>query len=734
MFTTTLLSFSIIAMPHVVSVEKEAIIPDEVLRFGGVTVTMQQEDFGRVKIDDSVRVEDFPLGNEGDVDLMLNRFDVLTPESEIVRGTMNINGELLQKPYPKPEIVFLQGTVQDDPKSRVFLAIGKHTTNGLIERNGSKYVLVKEKNGQWTTVYNLSNVNPEEMNWVDFECQVEDAIAPVLEQKERGVFRNGDSCQALKMAVETDSEFTSDLFEGNVAASSEYAVTVMAALSSIMTLDVGVGVQVSYLRLWDNPADPWNGSDTHSQLYELRAFWEANMSTTPRHLVHMLSARPLGGGVAWRGAVCSSFGYAVSANLNGSFPVPLQDHHQNNWDIFVVAHENGHNCGSPHTHSYEPVIDNCGNDDCSDAENGTIMSYCHTCSGGMTNISLNYHPRVQRVMGHFLNEGISCSLECDDTFVGACCLEDDACNEITHDECALLSGSFLGTATACDTSSCDPIIGACCTGEGECEELSLVDCVSSEGSYIGTGTECSAGWCDASMEYACCLTDSCTDMTESDCETAGGFWSGYGSFCITGGCDPTENDFCNTAMPVSTGVWNFSTVGAVTDTIVFDNEDCSTEYLGGVHSDVWFSYTPCEDGQLLVSTCDIVNFDSDIIVYQGTCQSMVQVECNGDGLGCGGFTSEVVVPVIENEQYLIRVGGFSADNYGSGQLLIGGQNCSGDEPCFSDVNGDGKVDIADLLAIVDHWGENSVLHDVDESGVVDGSDLLLVIANWGDCD
>ena len=83
---------------------------------------------------------------------------------------------------------------------------------------------------------------------------------------------------------------------------------------------------------------------------------------------------------------------------------------------------------------------------------------------------------------------------------------------------------------------------------------------------------------------------------------------------------------------------------------------------------------------------------------------------------------------------MIRVGGFSADNYGSGQLLIGGQNCSGDEPCFSDVNGDGKVDIADLLAIVDHWGENSVLHDVDESGVVDGSDLLLVIANWGDCD
>src|SRR5262249_20398242 len=49
---------------------------------------------------------------------------------------------------------------------------------------------------------------------------------------------------------------------------------------------------------------------------------------------------------------------------------------------------------APHTHSTTPPIDNCGNGDCSLASQGTIMSYCHTCPGGMTNIALDLHTRI----------------------------------------------------------------------------------------------------------------------------------------------------------------------------------------------------------------------------------------------------------------------------------------------------------------------------------------------------
>jgi len=735
MFVSTILTISLLAIPHELSISKTAVTPIEVVQFSGVTVEIDRNVLMRIKENDIVVVQDFPLGTDGQVNLRLQRFEVLAPDAEVVRGTINIDGTLLQKQFPKPNIVFLKGVIEGNPSSSVFLALGEHTTNGLIERDGMTYVLAKDKTRGWTTVYNLSNVDPKDMNWADFHCGVEDASKPIIEQRNRSANGRGDECKAIQIAVDTDYEFTEELFEGNIAASSEYAVTLMAALSAIFTNNVEIGIQVSFLRLWDNSSDPWTAIGAHEQLIQFRNFWTENMGDVSRHLAHLLSARHFDwGGVAYLGSVCTSYGYAFSAGLNGSFPIPLEDHHQNNWDIGVVAHETGHNCGTRHTHDYSPPIDDCGNGDCSSAFGGTIMSYCHTCSGGMTNIVLGFHPRVQRKIKYYLANDISCSLDCDLALVGACC-HTDSCTEITQGDCESLSGTFLGSATTCDTSSCDPIVGACCTGsEGECEELSISLCVSSGGSYMGTGTECSAGWCNVDMEYACCLEESCSEMTETDCELAEGFWAGFGTFCATGGCNPLDNDFCETAMPVSTGVWNFSNYGAYSDDIIYDNEDCRAEYLGGVHSDVWFSYVACDNGQLLVSTCGIINFDSDIIVYQGTCDNMVQVECNGDAKGCGGFTSEVTLDVFMDETYLIRVGGFSADNYGNGQILIGGQNCIPDVPCVGDVDGNGSIDVSDLLAVVDHWGETSIQYDIDESGVVDIADVMLIISNWGNCD
>jgi hypothetical protein len=92
----------------------------------------------------------------------------------------------------------------------------------------------------------------------------------------------------------------------------------------------------------------------------------------------------------------------------------LQDNHRQNWDIFVVAHEMGHNFGAPHTHSMYPRIDNCAGGDCSVTPNGTIMSYCHQCSGGMSNILLNFHDRmIDEKILPYLNFGVGCDLTGD---------------------------------------------------------------------------------------------------------------------------------------------------------------------------------------------------------------------------------------------------------------------------------------------------------------------------------
>ena len=54
--------------------------------------------------------------------------------------------------------------------------------------------------------------------------------------------------------------------------------------------------------------------------------------------------------------------------------------------------------------------------------------------------------------------------------------------------------------------------------------------------------------------------------------------------------------------------------------------------------------------------------------------------------------------------------------------------------CPADVNGDGTVGVADILAIIDAWGTCSGCSaDINDDGAVDVSDLLEVVGSWGSC-
>ena len=259
-----------------------------------------------------------------------------------------------------PNIVLLRGVIEGDPTSKVFLALGEHTTNGLLESEGSTYVLAENKNAGWTAVYNVNDVDPADMNWEDFYCDVLDnrLVANKKSDLCRWRFRWRKMQSDTELQLTRIGEFT-ELLDGSVDASSEYAATLIGAASTIFDAEIGVEVQISFLRIWNDDSDPWTMHNALEQLYQLRSYWEENMGATDRHLTHLLSGRSLGGGIAWLNGMCTSYGYGLSANLRGSFPLPLQDFSSNNWDIFVVTHELGHNCSSPHTHDYEPPIDEC---------------------------------------------------------------------------------------------------------------------------------------------------------------------------------------------------------------------------------------------------------------------------------------------------------------------------------------------------------------------------------------
>ena len=54
--------------------------------------------------------------------------------------------------------------------------------------------------------------------------------------------------------------------------------------------------------------------------------------------------------------------------------------------------------------------------------------------------------------------------------------------------------------------------------------------------------------------------------------------------------------------------------------------------------------------------------------------------------------------------------------------------------CASDLDGDGEVNVTELLMVIDQWGQSSTPADINGDGIVDVSDLLMVVANWGPCE
>jgi hypothetical protein len=71
----------------------------------------------------------------------------------------------------------------------------------------------------------------------------------------------------------------------------------------------------------------------------------------------------------------------------------------------------------------------------------------------------------------------------------------------------------------------------------------------------------------------------------------------------------------------------------------------------------------------------------------------------------------------------------------SGNWTDGGGNTIADECPVDcpDINDDGYVNVTDLLAVIDQWGQSNSPADINFDGIVDVSDLLIVIANWGAC-
>jgi photosystem II stability/assembly factor-like uncharacterized protein len=198
----------------------------------------------------------------------------------------------------------------------------------------------------------------------------------------------------------------------------------------------------------------------------------------------------------------------------------------------------------------------------------------------------------------------------------------------------------------------------------------------------------------------------------------------------------TPGNTCDTAIVISEGMTPYNTI-EYTDSGY--SPDSSCDLMGIMNRDIWFSYVAEYNEHITITTCDSNSFDTSIIVYekQQNCNDLINLTCSGDAPNdaiCQPYHSVVQFMPNVNSTYLIRVGGWDTNSFGSGTLTLELGNEEVPNTCATDINYDLQTNVSDILEIINDWGVcKNCPSDITEDGLVNVSDLLAVINAWGPC-
>lgn len=279
----------------------------------------------------------------------------------------------------------------------------------------------------------------------------------------------------------------------------------------------------------------------------------------------------------------------------------------------------------------------------------------------------------------------SCSLGVSGDFViravvdcaavtGACCLPNGNCvGGQTTTQCTQQGGTYQGNNTTCGGVNCPQPTGACCIN-GACSTQTAANCTAQGGTFLGAGVTCNSNSCKG----ACCVisSQSCVNFTQPNCAAANGEFQGIGTSCANTVC------FGACCLP------NGTCLGGQTAAM------CASQ--GGVFS-AGLACGSVKCAQPAGRCC-----------LNGNCLTRVsQEDCAAIGGTWGGPNSTCDPPNVCSP------------------------NCTGD---IAPSGGDGVVNTADLLVVINNWGPCSgCAADINADGSVNTADLLLIINNWGAC-
>lgn len=337
--------------------------------------------------------------------LDLIKFDVTSSETKFVKKTASGDIEFT----PENTILSYTGRVRGIEKSFVTITFSDDKMMGILISGNENYTVgTTDENDRINDNYILFQESFRKVH-NEFKCgtettEISESIKKLMNEYKPS--QDNMTPNFLKAKIAIDVDFTTyNVYGANVTTASNWALGLMAAVSSVYVKEINCFLEVNYIRVW-TVQDPYTSNSGNVLLNQFRTEWINNQSGVERTLAHMLSRRSNPkldvAGIAYLDVLCNQgFGYGLSIGQNGGAP-QLPNY---SYDVAVTAHEIGHNFGSNHTH-------NCGwvggpIDTCYEIEGGcysgpthptvgTIMSYCDIVSGG--SLVLNFGPQPQALI------------------------------------------------------------------------------------------------------------------------------------------------------------------------------------------------------------------------------------------------------------------------------------------------------------------------------------------------
>ncbi|MBC8201905.1 MAG: hypothetical protein H8E86_07635 [Planctomycetes bacterium] len=159
--------------------------------------------------------------------------------------------------------------------------------------------------------------------------------------------------------------------------------------------------------------------------------------------------------------------------------------------------------------------------------------------------------------------------------------------------------------------------------------------------------------------------------------------------------------------------------------------DVSFEEGTGVHSfDVWLFNYGYDGSQSLLEIDDVTTPDLPLTFSGvstnsiGSLPALMTFQIDSDTVAPDIYTS--FLPITHSDENIAgEQSGISMLTVRVEIIPVGG--------CAEDIDGDGEVDVADILILIANWDSSDQLYDLDGNGIVGVGDLLLLIAAWGPC-